>query len=302
MAVPVITRVGDSTPPRPPAQVHFPESDGRFLPENPLQARAVINLRFALERHFFKRNDVMVEGNMFVYFDPRNSRRNFSPDVIVVLNREGRTPPTYKIWEEGKPPDFAMEVISPSSATMDTGSKRVLYERLGIEEYFVFQPDTSKRSPRLTGYRLEGPRYEQLEAKWDGAIRSRVLGVSMRAVGARVRVRNSKTGKDYLWAEENWEAFEAFEDKLEELTSARQSAEAEADAQASARQSAEAEAEKANARADAQARARQSAEAEAEKANARADAQARARRRAEERLLELERLIRSRGPQPSPRR
>ncbi len=47
----------------------------------------------------------------------------------------------------------------------------------------------------------------------------------MQAVGARVRVRNSKTGEDYLWVEENREAFLAFDDKIEELTRARQRAE-----------------------------------------------------------------------------
>ncbi len=269
----------------------------------------MIDLRFALEMHFHKRNDVMLEGNMFVYFDPRDPKMNCSPDVIVVLNREGRSPPTYKIWEEGKPPDFAMEVISPSSATLDTGRNRVLYERLGIGEYFVFQPDTSKRPPRLMGYRLEGPRYKQLEPTGDGAIRSRELGVSMRAVGARVRVRNSKTGEDYLWPEESWDALEALADKLEELTRARQRAEAkaeEAEARAEektrARQRAEAKADEAEARAEEKTRARQRAEAKAEEAEARAEEETRARQRAEERLLELERLVRSRGPQPSPRR
>ncbi len=41
----------------------------------------------------------------------------------------------YIISDQGKPPDFVMEVTSPSTADNDTGTKRDEYATLGIQEY-----------------------------------------------------------------------------------------------------------------------------------------------------------------------
>ena len=50
----------ERTPPAVAESVHYPESDGHFLPENPLQAHAVMNVRFALQHHFDKVDNVVV--------------------------------------------------------------------------------------------------------------------------------------------------------------------------------------------------------------------------------------------------
>ncbi len=44
--------VAEPTPPAVAESVHYPDSDGHFLPEHPLQARAILNVRFALQLHF----------------------------------------------------------------------------------------------------------------------------------------------------------------------------------------------------------------------------------------------------------
>ena len=88
-----------------PAPLEYPDSDGRFLPENPLQANAIVELRNNLRHHFRHRSDVVVEGDMFLYYaegqpDERPVRGKrvgefVAPDVIVVLDHDlggvGRT-------------------------------------------------------------------------------------------------------------------------------------------------------------------------------------------------------------------
>ena len=131
--------------------VHYPDSDGPFLLPTPLQARAVMSVRFALHHHFDKVDNVVLEGNTFMYYKEGNPAASISPDVYVVLDHDLGDRRVYKFWEEGKSLDFALDVISPSSEIGDSEDMRALYERLGIEEYFLFQPDPLKRGRRLVG-------------------------------------------------------------------------------------------------------------------------------------------------------
>ena len=260
--------------------VHYPDSDGHFLPDNPLQAHAVMNVRFALQHHFDKVDNVVLEGDMFMYYEEGNPAASIAPDVYVVLDHDLGNRGVYKFWEEGKPPDFALEVISPSSKIRNAVEKRALYARLGIGEYFLFQPDPHERGRRLVGYRLWGQSYQEMPAEPDGAVHSTALGVSLRVEGANLRLRNLASGHDYAWIEENRRNFEAAEARAEAGAEAAQAAQARADAEAEARRRAEARAEA-------------GAEA-AQAAQARADAEAEARRRAEARIAELEALVRRR--------
>ena len=257
----------ERSPPVPLDGVHYPDSDGRFLPENPLQANAIVNLRLALAEHFRAVDRVVLEGDMFLYYQEGRPDLTVAPDVFVVLDHDLGGRPTYKFWEEGKPPDFALEVISPSSERMNSIVKRELYARLGIGEYFLFQPNPSRPEPRLKGYELDGAVYRELKphgtGETAGALLSRRLGVSLRCEGDKLRVRDLASGRDYAWVGENLDLLEA------EIESRRREA-AKADREA--------------ARADREA-------ARADREAARADREAGGRRQAESRAAELEALL-----------
>ncbi|MDE0103894.1 MAG: Uma2 family endonuclease [Bryobacterales bacterium] len=234
-----------------PEPLEYPDSDGRFLPENPLQANAIIELRNNLKQHFRHRSHVVVKGDMFLYYaegqaDERIVRgrrvgKYVAPDVIVVLDHDLGGRGTYKLWVEGKPPDFAMDVISPSSEVRIRDAKHRTYERIGIREYFLFQPDASRPWPRLVGYELgeRGYRRPGPEVGLPGAVRSAVLGVSLRPEGAFVRVRDERSGTDYLRHSELVNAMEAAKAALRQAAAAREEAEA---TRRSAEQAAEREA------------------------------------------------------------
>ena len=224
----------ERTPPVVAESVHYPDSDGHFLPDNPLQAHAVMNVRFALQHHFDKVDNIVLEGDMFMYYEEGNPAASIAPDVYVVLDHDLGDRLVYKFWEEGKPPDFALEVISPSSKIRNAKEKRALYARLGIGEYFLFQPDPRKRGRRLVGYRLWGQTYEELRAEPDGAVRSTALGVSMRVEGKNLRVRSLASGRDYAWIEENPQNFEAARAEVQAARAEIQAARARADAEAEA--------------------------------------------------------------------
>ncbi len=226
----------------------YPDSDGHFLPDNPLQANAVVELRISLREHFRKVPNVVVEGGMFLYYAEGEADERLvlgkrvgkyvAPDLIVVLDHDLGGRGTHKVWEEGKPPDFALEVISPSSEVRNRVAKKELYERIGIGEYFVFQPGPERAGPRLVGYALEGSAYRDLGPDPElgpeaGSVRSEALGVSFRPEGSFLRVRNLRNGTDYRWSAES-------EERLEEESEARRQAEERAAREAQARREAEA--------------------------------------------------------------
>jgi len=68
--------------------------------------------------------------------DADEARDVVQPDVVVVCDES-------KIREDGVygAPDFVAEVLSPSTAHKDLGEKRDLYERAGVREYWLLNPD-----------------------------------------------------------------------------------------------------------------------------------------------------------------
>ena len=111
--------------------IAYPCSDGVAMSESDFQARALINARHFLGTHFQQRRDVYVSGNILILFESRNLSLTVSPDILVAFGVERRS---YRTWEEGKAPDFVLEVLSPSTWTKDRGEKRRTYAGLGVRE------------------------------------------------------------------------------------------------------------------------------------------------------------------------
>ena len=80
---------------------------------------------------------------------------NVSPELYAEHNG-------YLLSEQGKPPDFVMEVASPSTASNDTGVKRDEYAALGIPEYWRSTAQATTNGQKLTGEVLEGDSYSPL--------------------------------------------------------------------------------------------------------------------------------------------
>jgi Uma2 family endonuclease len=55
-------------------------------------------------------------------------------------------------------PNLVVEIASPSTRTRDETLKRKLYERFGVEEYWVIEPDTD----RIVVHRHDGESYRPI--------------------------------------------------------------------------------------------------------------------------------------------
>ena len=196
-----------SRPHLPPAAVDYPSSDGKPLAENDLQARAILYAFGALRvRYSERRSDVYVSADLLIYYEEGNPRVSVAPDVFVVFGVEDHARMNYKLWEEGKGPDFVLEVASPNTWREDVERKPGIYAGLGVREYFLFDPMGEHYTPRLQGYRLVGGGYERLPTveSIDRALtmHSEVLGLDLRAKGEEMRFHDPATGETLLSYEE----------------------------------------------------------------------------------------------------
>ncbi|MEA2564769.1 MAG: hypothetical protein QOH06_6273 [Acidobacteriota bacterium] len=203
-------------------KIHYPESDGRPMGETEIHAQVLEDLRFALVRRYAGVPDVYVWGNLFLYYREGDPKACVAPDIFLIKGVGKRTDNRrriYKLWEEGgQVPSLVIELTSESTRDEDVEKKK-LYERLGVEEYFLFDPFGEYVRPRLQGFRLEGGRYQPLPQRVDGSLESRTTGLILKPEGSRLRFRDKETGEDLL------NAAEADEARLSAEARARQEAE-----------------------------------------------------------------------------
>ncbi|MCT7952623.1 Uma2 family endonuclease [Ancylothrix sp. C2] len=132
----------DWVPELPPTDLIF--DDGEPLESNRHRIGMNVLIRSLLVA-FADRNDYFSGGNMFIYYSTEQVRnKDFrGPDFFVVLNVDGsKQRQGWVIWEEnGRFPDVIVELMSPSTAKVDTGKKKELYEQtFRTSDYFVYDP------------------------------------------------------------------------------------------------------------------------------------------------------------------
>ena len=121
-------------------EVEYPSSDGKPLAENDAQLAAILYGVGALRVRYAGRGDVYVSGDLLIYYEEGNPRVSVAPDVFVVFGVEDRMRMNYKVWEEGKGPDFVLEVASPGTWREDVGRKRGHVCGVGGEGVLAVRP------------------------------------------------------------------------------------------------------------------------------------------------------------------
>ena len=102
-----------------------------------------------------------IAAGLFVREDREGIRY---PDLLISFNArpEAIVPRNgYLIPEQGKPPDFVLEVASDTTGRIDEGQKRLDYARFRVPEYWRFDPSGGDfHSTHLAGDRLVGEEYQ----------------------------------------------------------------------------------------------------------------------------------------------
>ena len=212
-------------------------------PEAMQQIPLIALILFVIKDFFEGREDVLVGSEGYLCREARTRSDLFVPDIVfaqgvnadVIVNIQNG----YVIEDVGKPPDLVLEVASPSTGRRDYTVKRDGYARLGVGEYWRFDPSGGEyHDAPLAGDLLVDGAYEPIELNHeaDGSIwgRSEALGLDLYWVKGGLRFYDYERGKFLLDHEE-------IKRQWIETEGARAEAERRADMEARARAEAEAE-------------------------------------------------------------
>jgi Uma2 family endonuclease len=143
------------------AEVIYPESDGHPMADNTKQFRWIVVIKENLELLFADRPEVFVVGDLLWYPVEGDNKRRQAPDVLVVVGRPKGDRGSYRQWqEENIAPQVVFEILSLGNRFGEMLRKLEFYQRYGVEEYYLYDPD----SLELTGLLRTGDKLELLES------------------------------------------------------------------------------------------------------------------------------------------
>ena len=245
----------------------YPETDGEPMAASDFHLEILIWLLQTLKAHFARRPDVYVSGDILTYYTEGDPRAVVAPDVLVSFGIGQKHRHTYKVWEEGKGPDFVMEFSSKTTYQNDLTDKMDLYATLGIPNYLLYDAEALYLPSPLMGFQLVDGVYIRIPPGVDNGIHSDILGLDFHIRELRLGIYDPIGGE---WLQTPAETAEAY---AEEQATRAETAEAHAEEQATRAETAEAHAEEQATR--------------AETAEAHAEREAIARQQAEEEVKRL---------------
>ena len=210
----------------------YPSEDGEPMADDMWQGDAMLNAFFDIGA---AHPGALVAAAILVYPEEGNVDNRISPDVLVAFGLGTHNRGAYMVWEEGKPPDWVLEVATPRSEAADRGYKWNYYAAMGIPEYWLFDAKGDvypPGTPRLQGLGLVDGEYRPLASRLvDGelVIRSEVLGLDVLVDGDLLRFREPATGEDILHPLEIEAAITKDQRRAAEARAARIAAEARAE-------------------------------------------------------------------------
>ncbi len=132
---------------------YYAESDGQPMADNTEQFRWIVMIKENLEALFHDCPNVFVAGDLLWYPVEGHPEIRRAPDIMVVFSRPKGRRGSYMQWQEdGIAPQVVFEILSPGNTLTEMLEKLEFYERYGVEEYYIYNPNTFE----LTGMLREG--------------------------------------------------------------------------------------------------------------------------------------------------
>ncbi len=128
-------------------RIVYPESDGKPMADNTKQFRWIVTIESGLEALYANDPNVFVAGDLLWYPVEGHPEIRVAPDALVVFGRPKGDRGSYLQWlEEDVPPQVVFEILSPGNTFAEMHRKLHFYERYGVEEYYLYDPDDGELS------------------------------------------------------------------------------------------------------------------------------------------------------------
>jgi Uma2 family endonuclease len=118
-----------------PSDIIYPDSDGQPMSDNTKQFRWIVVIKENLESLFANAPDVFVAGDLLWYPIEGNNKIRTAPNAMV----------------DGLPPQVVFEILSPGNTQTEMEKKLLFYDRYGVNEYYIYDPDRNQLRGWLRG-------------------------------------------------------------------------------------------------------------------------------------------------------
>ncbi len=214
----------------PRSEIIYPDSDGKPMADNTRQFRWIVTIKEGLDRIYQPRADVFVAGDLLWYPVEGQPKICAAPDAMVAFGRPKGDRGSYKQWEEGGiAPQVVFEVLSPNNRPPEMELKLEFYEKYGVEEYYIYDPD----DPSLLGRRRIRGELKRIRSMKNWT--SPILQVRFEMVPGQELKLFGPDGARFLTFQEIAEENDRLAQKAKEAESQREKAERERDEAANER-------------------------------------------------------------------
>jgi Uma2 family endonuclease len=135
--------------------INYPESDGMPMADNTRQFRLIVMIQGGLDAQFAQQPDVFVAGDLLWYPVEGQPTVRAAPDIMVAFGAPKGDRGSYLQWREGNiAPQVVFEILSPGNSVAEMTRKYGFYNRYGVEEYYLYDPDHNELSgwQRIDGW------------------------------------------------------------------------------------------------------------------------------------------------------
>ncbi|GGA36985.1 Uma2 family endonuclease [Okeania sp. KiyG1] len=131
------------------SEIVYPDSDGQPMADNTIQFRWITVIHYNLAWLFKDNAEVFVAGDLLWYPVEKNNKLRQAPDVMVVFGVPKGDRGSYQQWKENNiAPQVVFEILSPGNTPKEMERKLLFYDRYGVEEYYLYDPQKNS----LTGW------------------------------------------------------------------------------------------------------------------------------------------------------
>ena len=152
----MVTQLQSSTP----KDIIYPDSDGQLMADNTKQFELIVLIKKNLDLLVANDPNVFVAGDLLWYPVEGDNITRKAPDIMVAFGRPKGDRGSYRQWQEDNiPPQVVFEILSPGNTVKEMISKYKFYQRYGVEEYYLYDPDRAE----LTGWLRSGNELAEIE-------------------------------------------------------------------------------------------------------------------------------------------
>lgn len=180
------------------SNIIYPESDGKPMADNTKQFELIVEIKKGLDLLFINDPQVFVAGDLFWYPVEGQSKIVTAPDVMVAMGRPKGDRGSYKQWEEDNiAPQVVFEILSPSNNRAEMSKKLLFFERYGVEEYYLYDPEENVLE--VWQRTFDGLSLMDFSDSWT----SPRLGIRLDIASGRLQLYNADGTKFYSYIEVN---------------------------------------------------------------------------------------------------